>query len=275
VRYLSAVSFSVLLVAACTGGGSSSAGGSGTPDAGEGGADSSSAGSGSGGASGKVGAGASGDAAAGENPGTAGMTGSDAGTAGSAGTLSTGSILYVPPAQIVGGACQGTPEPPSPPCTFAPEQVYCKKSDPGRVIMAVCSAAGRTQCEVIDECEPGWHACTATDYVARGGRDVAPAFSSNTDRAWLAACVRDVDGNKLKNEACSVCGQDPAYPPSIEWWCDGTVVYEGGMDGDTLGVVAAPECMRVGANSAGNGAFWSMSFSEGAPSFVMCCSDAL
>ena len=43
----------------------------------------------------------------------------------------------------------------------------------------------------------------------------------------------------------------------------------------SLGVVAAPECMRVGSNAPGFGAFWTMSFSDGAPSFVMCCSDQL
>jgi hypothetical protein len=162
---------------------------------------------------------------------------------------------------------------PIPPCTFAPEQVYCSLDDSKRGIMAVCSTSGRSQCEVISQCESGWHACTATDYVARGGRDVAPSFSSNTDRAWLAACVRDASGTQLKNEPCSVCGQDPGSAPSIQWWCDGEVVYAGGMEGDTLGVLAAPECMRVGATAASHGAFWSMSFSDGAPNFVMCCLD--
>lgn len=194
---------------------------------------------------------------------------------GSGGSAPGGSKLYSPPAQIVGVACEGQPTSATPPCAFEAEQVYCHEDEPSRVIMAVCSAAGRTQCEVIDECEPGWHACTATDYVARGGRDIPPSFSSNTDRAWLAACARDFTGTQLKNEPCSVCGQDPGFAPSIQWWCDGQVVYEGGMEGDTLGIVAAPECMRVGANTASHGAFWTMSFSEGAPSFVMCCSDTL
>jgi len=203
-------------------------------------------------------------------------TNAGAPTGPSAGTVNGGSgptsRLYTPPAEIIGGPCQGAAMPALPACTDAPEQVYCRLDDPTQVIMAVCSAAGRSQCEVMDECEPGWHACTATDYVARGGRDMPPSFSSATDRAWLAACARDATGTQLKNEPCSVCGQDVGFPPSIQWWCDGSVVYEGGMDGDTLGIVAAPECMRVGANTAGHGAFWTMSFSDGAPSFVMCCS---
>jgi hypothetical protein len=138
--------------------------------------------------------------------------------------------------------------------------------------MVACPASGRTQCEVIDECEPGWHACTATDYVARGGRDMAPSFST-TNRAWLAACAQDVDGTRLKNEACSLCGQEVGYAPAVQWWCDGEVVYEGGMSGDTLGIHTSPECMRVGKNDANHAAFWSMGFSGGAPSFVMCCLD--
>jgi hypothetical protein len=103
---------------------------------------------------------------------------------------------------------------------------------------------------------------------------VAPSFST-TNRAWLAACVRDVTGTQLKNEPCSVCGQDVGYPPSIQWWCTGDVVYEGGMAGDTLGIHTSPECMRVGSNDAAHGAFWTMGFSGGAPSFVMCCLDGV
>lgn len=260
---------------ACGGGGSSgsdASGGESASDAGEGGNESSSAGSGSGGGAGKLGSGAGGEGALG-GEGSGAVSGSSG--SGGSGTAGTGSKLYVPPAEIIGGACEGTPDTPLAPCAFGPEQIYCSKSDPTHVIMAVCSAAGRSQCEVIDECEPGWHACTATDYVARGGRDIPPAFSSATDRAWLAACVRDFDGTQLKNEACSGCGLDPGFAPSIQWWCDGSVVYEGGMEGDTLGIVAAPECMRVGANTAAHSAYWTMSFADGAPAFVMCCLDAL
>ena len=183
-------------------------------------------------------------------------------------------MLYTPPATIIGGVCEGTPESENPPCDDAPAQVYCSKDNASQVIMAVCSSAGRNQCEVMDSCEPGWHACTATDYVARGGRDIAPAFST-TNRAWLAACVTDVNSHQLKNEPCSICGQETSYEPTVQWWCDGEVVYEGGMAGDTLGVVAAPDCMRVGNNVENNGAYWGMAFSDGAPSFVMCCLDGI
>jgi hypothetical protein len=141
------------------------------------------------------------------------------------------------------------------------------------VIMATCSSAGRDQCEVMDTCDPGWHACTATEYIARGGADIVPDFSSNTDRAWLAACVSDANGSTLRNQPCSNCGVDPGRAPSIQWWCDGEVVYEGGMAGDSLGVLASPECMRVGQDTAAHAAYWSMSFAGGAPSFVMCCLD--
>jgi hypothetical protein len=199
-----------------------------------------------------------------------GDTGEGTGTTSSGGA----SAEYIEPDAIVGGPCADSPTPVSPPCSYSPEQVYCRLSAPNEVIMAVCSAAGRDQCEVIDDCEPGWHACTATDYVARGGRDVVPDFSSNTDRAWLAACVQDVGDSRFRNVPCSHCG-DASFEPVVQWWCDGEVVYEGGMAGTTLGVVAGPECMRVGSNLPGNGAYWSASFTSGAPSFVMCCLDDL
>lgn len=271
MRYFPTLLLMTLAVlSACEDDGSGSAAGGGESNGGEGGEAGTSTGGGSrndGGQAEPSGGGSEQQAAGADRGGSA--SGSS-----SAGTSSTPTTLYVPPAEIIGGACEGTPTPATPPCTFEAEQVYCRKDDPSQVIMAVCSAAGRSQCEVMDECEPGWHACTASDYVARGGRDIAPSFSSATDRAWLAACVRDVSGLQLRNQPCSVCGQDVGFPPSIQWWCDGSVVYEGGMEGDTLGVVAAPECMRVGSNAPGFGAFWTMSFSDGAPSFVMCCSDS-
>jgi hypothetical protein len=151
--------------------------------------------------------------------------------------------------------------------------VYCRLSDPSDVIMAVCSSAGRDQCEVMDSCEAGWHPCTATDYVARGGRDVVPDFGG-TSRAWLAACVQDLGDSRFKNEPCSHCG-DAQFEPVVEWWCDGEVVYEGGMAGSSLGVVANPECMRVGSNLPANGAHWGMAFADGTPPSVMCCLDVL
>ena len=199
--------------------------------------------------------------------------GDTGGTAGD-GDATTGPAVYREPAEIVGGACDPGATPVIDACPWEPEQLYCLKSDPNVVIMATCSSAGRDQCAVMDTCERGWHACTPSDYVARGGRDVPPDFSA-TNRAWLAGCVRDVDGTAFKEEACSVCGTEVGYEPSVQWWCDGEVVFEGGMAGDTLGVVTSPECMRVGENTPAHSAYWSMSFSSGAPSFVMCCIDAL
>jgi hypothetical protein len=124
----------------------------------------------------------------------------------------------------------------------------------------------------VDECDPGWHACTATDYVARGGRDVPPSFST-TNRAWLAACARDLGDVGLKNEPCGSCDLIVDYEPVVQWWCDGDVVYAGGMSGDTLGVRTNAECMRVGSNDPAHGAFWAMDFTGGGGNFVVCCLD--
>ena len=231
----------------------------------------SSGGSGAAGKGGTVSTGGSngGSGGAGRATGGSATGGATGGGSGSAGTSSTD---YEPPDTIIGGACTGTPEPSTMPCAFGSEQVYCSLSDPAKVIMAVCSTSGRTQCESVEECEVGWHACTATDYVARGGRDVAPNFSA-TNRAWLAACVRDLGDVGLKNEACDSCNLVIDFEPVVQWWCDGDVVYEGGMSGDTLGVHTNGECMRVGENTAAHGAFWTMDFTGGGGNFVMCCSD--
>jgi hypothetical protein len=203
---------------------------------------------------------------------SSGSEGAGAGTSGSGASQSAN--LYVEPNAIVGGPCAASPTAVSPPCSGAPEQQYCRLSDTSDVIMAACLGYGLDQCELMDDCEPGWHACTATDYVARGGRDVVPDLSSATNRAWLAACAQDQGDSRFRNEACSYCG-DTTFEPVVEWWCDGEVVYEGGMAGTTLGVLTQPECMRVGENLSANGAHWGMGFTTTGPSFVMCCLDAL
>ncbi len=223
---------------------------------------------GTGAATGGVG-GSSGSAAGGTSAATGGTSGSA--TGGGAGTAGA-STDYEPPAEIIGGACTGTPVFASEPCAFGAEQSYCSLTDATKAIMAVCSTAGRTQCESVEECEAGWHACTATDYVARGGRDVPPNFST-TNRAWLAACARDLGDVGLKNEPCGSCDLIVDFEPVVQWWCDGSVVYAGGMSGDTLGVHTNAECMRVGSNDAAHGAFWTMDFTGGGGNFVMCCLD--
>lgn len=181
---------------------------------------------------------------------------------------------YQEPSEVRGGVCSDADVPTGACRSAAPAQVYCDRSQPSHVVMAVCSTAGRNQCDALEGCGPGWSACTASQYVARGGRDVPPEFS-NTNRAWLAACVQDANGRGLRNASCEPCTEfDPAYDPEVMWWCaDGAVVYEGGMDGDKLGVVTSPECFRVGANSPSNSAYWAIDFASGGTTFVVCCED--
>lgn len=184
------------------------------------------------------------------------------------------STAYHEPASIRGGAC-ADPNAATDACGgTSAEFVYCSLDDPTEVVMAICSTGGRSQCEVIDQCGTGWSACNATDYVERGGRDIEPSFSP-TNRAWLAACVQDANGNGLRNEPCAPCTDyEPPYDPAVMWYCeDGAVVYEGGMAGDKLGVVASANCFRVGENSPANGAYWALDFASGGTSFVVCCKD--
>jgi hypothetical protein len=186
------------------------------------------------------------------------------------------STAYREPQTIRGGACADTEAATDACGGDSAEAVYCSLDDPTRVVMAVCLSSSRgSQCQAMDDCGPGWSACTATQYVERGGRDVEPNFST-TNRAWLAACVQDAGGQTLRNEPCSPCTDfDPAYDPAVMWWCeDGSVVYEGGMDGDRLGVVTSPECFRVGQNAPSNGAWWALEFASSGPPFVVCCEDA-
>jgi hypothetical protein len=247
--------------------------GCGDDDEAEGDGNSKGGSAGAGGSSGTASGGSGGTGASGGTNATGGASGTSGSAAGGgAGTAGGGSTDYEPPAEIIGGACEDMPVFSSMPCAFGAEQSYCSLADPTSVIMAVCSTAGRTQCESVEECDPGWHACTATEYVARGGRDVAPNFSA-TNRAWLAACARDLGDVGLTNEPCGSCDLIVDFEPVVQWWCDGSVVYAGGMSGDTLGVRTNAECMRVGSNDADHGAFWTMDFTGGGGNFVVCCLD--
>jgi hypothetical protein len=137
--------------------------------------------------------------------------------------------------------------------------------------MAICMASGRTQCEAARSCGAGWHLCSATEYLARGGRDVPPP--STVIRAWIGACARDVAGTGLSDGVCSACEVNPSTPWTNVYDCNGAGPLGPGMDGDTVAVVTYHECQRVGRDVATNAAYWSIYWAGSGAGYAMCCSD--
>lgn len=65
-------------------------------------------------------------------------------------------------------------------------------------VMQVCSGAV-TQCQAASLCAaPGWHLCTAAEFLLLGGKTQASPV-----KAWLASCVRD--GNMATAPTNAIC----------------------------------------------------------------------
>ncbi|HEV8247745.1 MAG TPA: hypothetical protein VGP93_18350 [Polyangiaceae bacterium] len=199
--------------------------------------------------------------------------GSSAGADSSAGvgaSAGAGGDTSVP--LLLGGACSDTPEEPlQPACSEGvPEQYYCEAAATSHPIMAACPSFAQSQCEAGSACAPGWHLCTGSEYLARGGRDVPP--SSAIIYGWIAACVRDETGKLYHDGVCSVCGVESGFPPAKIYDCSGTDLGPGVID-DSIGAVIDHECHRIGVNQADKGGYWAIYWAGYSAGYSICCSD--
>jgi len=175
---------------------------------------------------------------------------------------------------VTGGACTNPVTPPVPPCSPAsskPLQTYCNTADPSQVIMATCMGSD-SQCTAEDACATGWHLCTGTEYLARGGKTIPQ--NSTIIRAWIAACGRDLDGTKLKDGVCSSCETGEIGAPwGMLYECTtGNQIGPGMADG-TLAVVTSDICMRLIQNTPANGGYWSLYWAGLGAGGSVCCLD--
>jgi hypothetical protein len=251
----------VVLVAACGSDGSAMGGaGTGTGGGGSGNVSGGGTGASSSGGSGNGGTSSGGSGAA-PGGGTSGGGTSSAGT---------GGVDAGP--EIQGGACvEPIGAPPSPACAQGqPVQSYCNLAQPSELVMATCQSHGKTQCEAGEACAAGWHFCTGSEYLARGGRTIPKA--STIIYAWVGACVRDATGNKLKDGPCSICDTDVGASPGMIYGCNGESISPGMID-DTIGAMADTTCHRIGENIPANTGFWSINWSGHMAGHTLCCID--
>jgi hypothetical protein len=141
--------------------------------------------------------------------------------------------------------------------------------------MQACLAPGPIdQCGAEDLCNlaGGWHLCTASEYLARGG-----TASGAAEKAWLASCVRS-DGQTPtapSDSRCAVCDVSGSTSNSAEvgWWCTtGQAQYT--LPHNHVGVRTNSGCLRVGLNDPAHEAHWAP-LSSGAwavATAAACCS---
>lgn len=100
------------------------------------------------------------------------------------------------------GAKREASIPPTNPCVSGANDAMTYAVD-----MHICAGGtSATACQIeATTCNTagGWHVCTATEFLARGGKTMAA-----TQNAWLKSCLRDSSGqaNAPSDNYCTVCG---------------------------------------------------------------------
>jgi hypothetical protein len=149
---------------------------------------------------------------------------------------------------------------PSTACSYAPELVYAPNMVTcysGPVCNTHCTA--ETACNVAG----GWHLCTVTEFLARGGKT-----TPNTRAAWIAGLMSK---NSIPNNGISSnCNNNSSIEPD-GWACDGSGTVESTSSTKTDAVSAGWWCVRLGKDVPEAAAHWE---SQGAGSYgcySLCC----
>ncbi len=125
-----------------------------------------------------------------------------------------------------------------------------------------------TQCASTKRCATGWHLCTATEYLARGGK-----VSGGKGFAGMAGCVRNglpfttwpLDG------VCGSCAGTHGSNVVSSWYCAGG----GGAIPRSdlyLAIWTATTCHRVGLNLPSHGGYWTTIGASQKFGRILCCS---
>jgi hypothetical protein len=130
--------------------------------------------------------------------------------------------------------------------------------------MVVCKGAAVTQCQASTLCAAGWHLCTATEYLDRGGTALGYAG------AWIQSCIRVNNKVTAPTDAlCPSCVPGSAGYATVMWECGGG--YGNALTSDQLVPVTASACMRLGIDDPSTAGFWYPG-SAGTPrSAAACC----
>ncbi len=133
--------------------------------------------------------------------------------------------------------------------------------------MVICVGASSDQCGAAKACNAagGWHLCTASEYLARGGKTAHP-----TGNSWLASCIRSGGAPHAPTDVvCTSCGGGTGGFSIVEWNCAMTE----GISTNALwiGVIAQNACARVGTSAVQHQANWGMSYASTKRTQSVCC----
>ena len=182
------------------------------------------------------------------------------------GPLNDGPLVDVTPdVAAPDGPLPDTQPPPPPPACASGSPSFVFAADK----MVICSTSNKTQCTAHTACnEPAWHLCTASEYLARGGKTIVPPSSS----VWLAACIRSGGGqvHAPTDGVCPACNTATASNVCTAWPCTGGSCSFTRSDAE-LGIGTKNGCRRVGVNDPATGAYWTMGRSSTLLPGAVCC----
>ena len=104
----------------------------------------------------------------------------------------------------------------------------------------------KTQCDAESLCASGWHLCTMSEYVSRGG-----ATTPASVRRWIASCIRTGCGAPTypTDEICGgVCENAMGSMPDMVWDCSGSLADT--ESNCAVGLVSHGGTLRLGSQAS-------------------------
>lgn len=150
-------------------------------------------------------------------------------------------------------------------CSSPAKQVFAYPGN--NMVICQLTSSPVDQCSLGKLCSAinGWAACTASEFLARGGTS-----TPGQPKAWIAGCARNAATPvKPTDGPCSACLQLQVADVAVTWPCSsGLAIFS---DLGVLGVTTATVCHRVGLNTASAAAYWDILGSEQSLDATVCC----
>jgi hypothetical protein len=135
-------------------------------------------------------------------------------------------------------------------------------------VMAICGPGGAVnQCTAASLCGAGWHLCTASEYLARGGTSTPGIWG-----ARLASCVRENNAVFAPTDKlCAICDSIDGNVPSVAvaWACSGGTPFA--VPHLYVGAVTHTGCYRLGVNDPQHAAYWGPLSTGSHSNHAVCC----
>ena len=156
---------------------------------------------------------------------------------------------------------------PTKPCTLPATAIPWK---PAMLICKLPTGTTTNQCSAAQYCNaPGWHLCTATEYLASGGKLSSPP---DNGEYWLAACVRQADD--VFYAADVICEGGCVWVSGATltdaWSCPPFTSSLASTLGP-LGLMTLAQCYRVGIDTPTTEGYWKPRRTDVQLYGVVCC----